>query len=125
MPVQRGRDIGVDIAAEVAALSAGVDWETELASVRDDSLAYPAVLHAALPCLPAGQPVLGRSAGGAENKEMPRSKRPSLLHPLTMLHSQLTCTSLYDAPCQGRGLRGQLVSPYHAVRPQAGPWTLV
>ena len=40
--MQRGRDIGVDIAAEVAALSAGVDWETELASVRDCSLAYPA-----------------------------------------------------------------------------------
>ena len=40
--MQRGRDIGVDIAAEVAALSAGVDWEKELAIVRDSSLAYPA-----------------------------------------------------------------------------------
>lgn len=40
--MQRGRDIGVDIAAEVAALSAGVDWDEEFAAVRDASLAYPA-----------------------------------------------------------------------------------
>ncbi len=40
--MQRGRDIGVDIAAEVAALSEGVDWDRELAAVRDSALAYPA-----------------------------------------------------------------------------------
>jgi len=39
---QRGRDIGVDMAAEVDALAAGVDWEAELAAVRDPALAYPA-----------------------------------------------------------------------------------
>jgi len=39
---QRGRDIGVDIGAEVAALSASADWAAELTRARDAALAYPA-----------------------------------------------------------------------------------
>ncbi|KAK9836264.1 hypothetical protein WJX81_000487 [Elliptochloris bilobata] len=51
---QRGRDIGVDISAEVAALAAGADWEAELEAVQDASLAYPAYYTQPFHAYPAG-----------------------------------------------------------------------
>ena len=79
--MQRGRDIGVDIAAEVAALSAGVDWEAELATVRDISLAYPAYYTQPFHAYPQGNLCWDAALEVKATRRCLFTAWPSLLHP--------------------------------------------